>query len=208
VLFISGCIVDRPVIIVELTPPYAQMYRSFGSQEEPYESSELQSWAQRILNWQILCYLISMKHKSFEDFCRAMAFNALPDRSAAAGVRYIAGFQALHSKIAREAPEGARYRLPFPNPVSAIDQDVVFETRVQELSAGRKFVITGKGDFAWVPRSAMLGDCICFLAGSAVPFVVRPVGRVFELLGDCYLHSAMKDGSITIDIEPRLFEFR
>jgi hypothetical protein len=214
-LLISGCIVDRPKIIVELTPPYAQMYRLYGFQRNPQDRSQLQSCAQRIVNWQILCYLLAQsygttltKHKFLEDFSRSMAFNALPGRSTAADVKYIAGFQALHNKIARTTPEGARYCLAFSSPISAVDQAVAYESLVQALSAGRKFVITGKGDLAWVPKSTLLGDCICFLAGCAVPYVVRPVGKVFELVGDCYLHSAMKDGSITINMKPQLFEFR
>lgn len=137
-----------------------------------------------------------------------MAFNALPDRGTTSGIRYIAGFQALHNNIAMRTVETANYRLAFPDFCSPTDQDVIYESVAHELSVGRKFVITDNGDFAWVPSSTKLGDCICFLAGCAVPFVVRPTGSSFKLLGDCYLHSMMKDGSITIGVEPRMFEFR
>lgn len=74
--------------------------------------------------------------------------------------------------------------------------------------------MTQKGDMAWVPHTTRLGDRICFLTRCAVPFVIRPVEdedngkRVWELLGDCYLHNRMEYGDILLHEEPELFEFR
>lgn len=212
-LFISGCIVDRPSIIVESTPytllDYPHSVHGYSCNTSP------QSWLKRVLDWQILCYLlaqsygkVSTKDKLLEDFSRTMAFSALPERSIKSGAQYIAGFQALHSSIATALMGTVNYRLLLPDLGFPKDQNAVYESVAHELAAGRKFAITSNGDFAWVPRSTQLGDCICFLAGYAVPFVIRPSGRLFELLGDCYLHSMMKDGSITISAKPQTFEFQ
>ena len=205
---------DRPNIIVESTP-FQQMENPRKVQKCPHNKSKIQSWLKRVLNWQILCYLlaqsygkVSTKQELLEDFSRTIAFNALPERGTTSGAQYVAGFQSLHSKIAMGLLETVKYRLLFSDLCSPTDQDLVYDSVACELSAGRKFAITRKGDLAWVPSSTKLGDCICFLAGCAVPFVVRPTGSSFELLGDCYLHSMMKDGSITISAEPRTFEFR
>lgn len=90
----------------------------------------------------------------------------------------------MHSKIAMGLLETVKYRLLFSDLCSPTDQDVVYDSVAHDLSAGRKFAITHNGDLAWVPSSTKLGDCIFFSAGCAVPFVVRPTGSSFELLGD------------------------
>jgi hypothetical protein len=137
-----------------------------------------------------------------------MAFNALPNRDAAPGEEHIAGFQVLHSKLVNVTYGAVEYHLAIPKSNAPANQGVIYDSVSTGLSAGRKFAVTNKGDLAWVPSTTRLGDCVCFLAGSAVPFVIRPIGKAFELLGDCYLHSMMSDESITLDVKPEMFEFR
>lgn len=173
------------------------------------------SWLKKLIDWQIMCYLLAesytsrlKKHQFLEDFCRTMAFNALPNRGTAPGVQYTAGFRALHSQLSNASPGTVKYSLAFPRSYTPADQNVIYESVFLELSAGRKFVITAKKDLAWVPSATKLGDRICFLAGCAVPFVIRPIGKSFELLGDCYLHSMMEDNSIILHTQPQQLEFR
>jgi hypothetical protein len=137
-----------------------------------------------------------------------MVFNALPNRGATPQAEYTAGFQALHSKLVNGTPKAVQYFLAFPSSNTPANQGVIYESVFWELSAGPKFVVASKGELAWVLRATKLGDHVCLPAGCAVPFVIRPIGKSFELLGDCYLHSMMSDESIILNLEPRLFEFR
>ncbi|KAH7130112.1 heterokaryon incompatibility protein-domain-containing protein [Dendryphion nanum] len=205
-LTISGYVQDRPKIIVESTP-----YPRLGDSD----NSKAQLRPKRILNWQIMCYLLAKGYcphlngnKFLEAFCRAMAFNALPNRVAAPGAQYIEGFRALHENLGNSPTEEVNCRLNLPRSRNAVEHDVVYESVVTELAAGRKFAITRGGDMAWVPTTTTLNDRICFLAGCAVPFVIRPRGKSFDLLGDCYLHSMMTNDSIVLNSQPQLLEFR
>jgi hypothetical protein len=206
-LLISGYIVDRPSIIVESTP-----YAPLGNSDN---KPKPQSWFKRALDWQIMCYLLAesvssrlTRNEFLDTFCRTMAFNALPNRCATPGEEYTAGFKALHSKLKNRTRETVKYSLALPILNTPANQHIIYESVCQELSAGRKFAVTSKGDLTWVPSTTNLGDRVCFLAGCSVPFVIRPIGKAFELLGDCYLHSMMSNGSIALDFKPQLFEFQ
>jgi hypothetical protein len=50
---------------------------------------------------------------------------------------------------------------------------------------------TAKGYLAAVPFTAKVGDCIAVLAGGRVPFVLRPIGDHYRLVGPCYVHGIM-----------------
>jgi hypothetical protein len=51
--------------------------------------------------------------------------------------------------------------------------------------------ITAKGYLAAVPFVAKVGDCIAVLAGGRLPFVLRPTGDHYRLVGPCYVHGIM-----------------
>lgn len=61
----------------------------------------------------------------------------------------------------------------------------------------RRFATTKKGYMGLMPRGAMLGDSVCVILGSHVPFLVRrvPHGEAdtkrYQLLGECYLQGIM-----------------
>lgn len=57
-----------------------------------------------------------------------------------------------------------------------------------------RFCITEQGRTAVVPPETKAGDIIVLLAGARMPFVLRPRGKVFELLGCCYVHGLMEGG--------------
>jgi hypothetical protein len=50
---------------------------------------------------------------------------------------------------------------------------------------------TAKGYLAAVPFTAKVGDCIAVLAGGRLPFVLRPTGNHYRLVGPCYVHGIM-----------------
>ncbi|KAE8454201.1 hypothetical protein EG329_005126 [Mollisiaceae sp. DMI_Dod_QoI] len=51
--------------------------------------------------------------------------------------------------------------------------------------------VTSKGFLAAVPWTAEAGDCISVLAGGYLPFVLRPMGDYYRLVGPCYVHGIM-----------------
>lgn len=63
---------------------------------------------------------------------------------------------------------------------------------IAENCKGRRFFITGKRQYMGVaPDIAEPGDKICIVPGSCAPFVVRPKGEHFQLIGECYVHGIM-----------------
>jgi hypothetical protein len=59
--------------------------------------------------------------------------------------------------------------------------------------------VTVKGYLASVPYTAKKGDCIAILSGGRVPFVLRPIGSHYRLIGPCYVHGIMNGGAFTDD---------
>lgn len=51
--------------------------------------------------------------------------------------------------------------------------------------------ITRKAFLASVPYITQAGDCIAVLTGGRVPFVLRPTGDSYRLIGPCYFHGIM-----------------
>jgi hypothetical protein len=50
-----------------------------------------------------------------------------------------------------------------------------------------------------VPNGTVRGDVICIILDAAVPFVLRPIGDAFILLGPCYVHGLMKAEPLTME---------
>ncbi|KAI1116499.1 HET-domain-containing protein [Nemania sp. NC0429] len=57
--------------------------------------------------------------------------------------------------------------------------------------AGRRFAVTDQLYVGLVPETAQKGDKICILQGCNVPYVLRPVGEHYKLMGDAYVHGIM-----------------
>ena len=64
---------------------------------------------------------------------------------------------------------------------------------------GRRFFTTTKGFMGLAPDIAQVGDKICLISGCCTPFVIRPDGPNFCLVGESYVHGVM-DGELMSDI--------
>ena len=53
----------------------------------------------------------------------------------------------------------------------------------------RRFCVTATGMMGMCPPATKAEDLICILFGSEAPFVLRPLGRCFELVGDAYVRA-------------------
>lgn len=55
------------------------------------------------------------------------------------------------------------------------------------IAKGRKQFWGSRGSCGLVPEATQNGDIICMLGGGDIPFVLRPIGRQYQLLGDAYI---------------------
>ena len=60
----------------------------------------------------------------------------------------------------------------------------------------RAFFTTDSGYLGFGPNCTAVGDQIFLLIGSDVPFILRPAGENFELVGACYVHGVMYGESL------------
>ena len=65
----------------------------------------------------------------------------------------------------------------------------------KESTAGdittRRMIRTAAGLLGPVPRETRDGDKIVLIAGATIPFVLRPKGIRWRLVGDSYVHGVM-----------------
>jgi hypothetical protein len=66
-----------------------------------------------------------------------------------------------------------------------------FSHRIINACIGRKPFRTQQGYIGLGPHIARHGDIVCVLLGAHVPFILRPVGDQYQLLGECYVHGIM-----------------
>ena len=66
------------------------------------------------------------------------------------------------------------------------------------FSLGRRYFRSKQGYLGWVPRHAWEGDRICAFYGSRYPFVIRPYGDGWRLIGACYMYGLMEGEAIGI----------
>jgi hypothetical protein len=59
-------------------------------------------------------------------------------------------------------------------------------------SHGRKFGVTGRGNFCLVPKDTKRDDLICVPHGNRVPLVFRKINGQYVNLGECYVNGCMQ----------------
>jgi len=179
------------------------------------DDSDVRKSAICMRNWMYRCWVLAMSNLPFPDenirseerFCRAMAFGVhLEERNTPAD-DYIEGFSALFTRFGSLAGQENVHPNLLRSPHEQGDRSGIYESKFFELSAGRRFCITKQNHLAWVPADTRPTDRICFLAGCAVPFVVRPIDQHYELVGDCYREDIVLDAGVEIRQEPQLVEF-
>jgi hypothetical protein len=56
---------------------------------------------------------------------------------------------------------------------------------------GRKYFVSASGYIGLVPDAAQEGDMMCIFMGGMTPFVIRPAGENYKLIGARYVHGIM-----------------
>ena len=62
---------------------------------------------------------------------------------------------------------------------------------------GRGFFTTREGYIGLAPSRTTAGDLVCVIKGANVPFILRPTGENYFLVGECYCHGIM-DGEVML----------
>ena len=69
---------------------------------------------------------------------------------------------------------------------------------MENSTDGRILTWTEKGYLALVPAATEAGDVVALLKGARLPFILRPKGGAWKLLGPSYIHGIM-DGELVDD---------
>jgi hypothetical protein len=75
--------------------------------------------------------------------------------------------------------------------ISGVYHFMEFVASFEQVSRNRVFFITEEGYMGMGPRNTKLGDFVCVLLGSRVPFILRAVDDHHVLVGECYCHGIM-----------------
>ena len=62
----------------------------------------------------------------------------------------------------------------------------------------RQFCATEKRYMGWAPLDAQVGDLVCVLEGEWVPFLLQPHGKMYQLIGELYIHGLMDGQAMTM----------
>ena len=82
---------------------------------------------------------------------------------------------------------------PFRNTSKDIDRYVnTFLSLMSSQCRGRRRYRTQKGYIGQIPLRARAGDVMFVVSGGRVPFLLRPRGKEYELVGQCYLDGFMR----------------
>ena len=61
----------------------------------------------------------------------------------------------------------------------------------------RRMMRTNLRYLGWAPPLAQAGDVICIIFGASVPYVLRPMGDQFLLIGECFILEIMRGEALT-----------
>jgi hypothetical protein len=94
-------------------------------------------------------------------------------------------------------PERTKLYFPASEKIKRQHEEGFMQTAVQYAGTAlnmmhwKRFAASSDGYLASVPASSLPGDVVCVVMGAAVPFVLRPLGDGYQLIGECYMHGLM-----------------
>ena len=110
---------------------------------------------------------------------------------------YMQGFGAFRRFNEASLQMSVLSNLVEPDSAAArlLDEAWPYECALQDVHKGRKICVT-KGRYMGVTTyDTEKGDLLVMFEGFAMPFVLRPKGDNFVIIGDCYIHGVM-DGEL------------
>jgi hypothetical protein len=109
------------------------------------------------------------------------------------------GYKYTEDESEKMLPEYTSKRKPMEIEDLYFQADETIQRLMGEASIqtqGKRVVRTRTGYLALVPRAVQMGDKIAVLKGGPMPFLLRPSGAGFSLIGDCYVHGIMKGEAV------------
>ena len=84
------------------------------------------------------------------------------------------------------------------------------EMSLQNWASGRVFCSTQHSRLGFVPKNTKVGDVVCILYGSEVPYILRPRDDgSYAVIGECYVHGIMHGEVLSEAVhETKDFELR
>jgi Heterokaryon incompatibility protein (HET) len=87
------------------------------------------------------------------------------------------------------------------------DKENNFAWRMRPVVKGRRMIQSHKGYLGIVPGGTKIGDYICVLLGGDMPFILRPCGDHYVLIGECYIHGLMEGEALQL-VEQELIKLQ
>ncbi|TGO83835.1 hypothetical protein BPOR_0586g00070 [Botrytis porri] len=75
--------------------------------------------------------------------------------------------------------------------MSMLRESRMFDKYLEEVTRNRRLFITSDGYIGWGHQQVEKCDKLYILHGSPVPFVLRPCGDFWIVVGQCYAHGLM-----------------
>lgn len=156
------------------------------------------------LRWALMPLHLSLGALAVYQFFKSARFSSSSLKTAGLCALEIAGFHifphigALGVWFFRTLLLGRKYQALMRGIQLRAAENASFR-ELAEKNGGRNYCITRKGYVGWVPEEAEVGDEVCMLDGSRLPFLLRWKAEKenkegepgYELLGDVYLHGLM-----------------
>ena len=209
-LHVRGAIIDSfeylgyPCRFYSLEPSEDRLYREFMSDDNDLPPVETDMHMRQVIystSAMMFGYLCSTDCYP-EGLDAAMARTLTADctrtgkRSAADPV-YMDGFGAFKrfNDASLEMPVLSKPVEPDSEEARLLDEAWPYECALQDVHKGRRICVT-KGRYMGVTTyDTEKGDLLVMLEGFTMPFVLRPTGDNFVIIGDCYIHGIM-DGEL------------
>ncbi|KAK4235440.1 heterokaryon incompatibility protein 6,OR allele [Achaetomium macrosporum] len=131
---------------------------------------------------------------------KSMPYHKVPDRMwLQKAARYIVQIFGASGNVSEEVRIAAEVTQPESDEEN-------WSRWATSASAGRIFARTGRGYYVLGPAALEAEDVVCVLFGTKVPFCLRPMGRRYLLVGECYVHGLMKGEAIEMLAQNELCE--
>ena len=204
---------ENNLIILKVKGVFWDKVLTIGEQAKiPHQDclAVMQQWLELLAeNSQCRSPYSSRSGAILEAFWRCMCTDDEGNSSTRAPERFGDEFYtAMYSKL----PESLRADVPpwreQLNTTLATPQNLL--TLLMAISAkanGRRFMISSDNYIGLAPNEAQVGDEIFVLAGSSVPFILRPEDGHHLVIGEAYVHGLM-DGEASRRVDDRRAEIR
>ncbi|KAI1869943.1 uncharacterized protein JN550_005533 [Neoarthrinium moseri] len=116
--------------------------------------------------------------------------------------QHVADLAAYVQKMEMEYNHSRPYKKKiFPDVPGAEGGDSYrFYLALKNACEGRKFLMTDNGYLGLGPAAMLEDDIVCLLCGSVMSFVLRPIDKGYEVIGEAYVYGIMFEEASSSEI--------